>query len=194
MAKTNENAGRPADTYDTMKGRIERAGFINIQQKDYMCPIGGWHQDPTLRDAGIIGKEVFKSGAEGWVMWLLTNYGLPAPWEADQVRLFVAKALMALNNEESHTYHRARRVWAQKPYGPKKAMSMGTETDAGTEAETVDGQTEDDAAAGGKRHVEGVEKKKKKKRKRTKKKKPAAAEGQAEGEATAERTETAVIL
>lgn len=177
MERCNENAGRPADTYATMRKRIERAGFINVQEKDYMCPIGGWHPDPTLRDAGIIGKEVFKSGAEGWVMWLLTNYGLPKPWEADQVRLFVARALLALNNEESHVYHKARRVWAQKPFGPKRPVSMRTETNAGTEAETIATQTDDDGlTAPDEKPVEGEEKKKKKKRKRTKKKKAVVVE------------------
>lgn len=195
MIKCNQNAGRPADTYATMRGRIERAGFINIQERDYKCPIGGWHPDPTLRDAGIMGKEVFKNGAEGWVMWLLTNYGLPEPWEADQVRLFVAKALMALNNEESHVYHRARRVWAQKPYGPKRPVSMGTETetDAGTEAETIGDENEDNGVeAEDEKQVEGEERKKKKKRKRTKKKKKAAVAEDA-GTTAVESAETAAV-
>lgn len=180
MAKCNENAGRPADTYETMRGRIERSGFINVQQKDYMCPIGGWHPDPTLRDAGVIGKEVFKSGAEGWVMWLLTNYGLPEPWEVDQVRLFLARALIALNNEESHVYHRARRVWAQKPFGPRP-VSTRTETGTGTETETGAEQTEDDGVEGGEENTganQGQKKKKKRKRTKRKKEKPVIEEAQ----------------
>lgn len=176
MAKCNDNAGRPADTVDTMRARIEKAGFINVQEKEYLCPIGGWHPDPTLRDAGIIGREVFNSGAEGWVLWLLTNYGLPEPWTLEQVRMFVSKALEAVNNDESHIYHRAKRVWAQKPFGSKRPVSLAP-TETATEAETGEEQTEDDGAEG---YGEGAgassEQKKKKKRKRTKKKKKPAEE------------------
>ena len=175
MAKTNDNAGRPADTYTTMRSRIERAGFINVQQKDYICPLGGWHPDPTMRDAGIIGKEVFKSGAEGWVMWLLTNYGLPQPWTADQVRLFVARVQIAMNNEEAHSFHRARRIWAQKPFGPEAASTRELET--GTETETGAEQTGDEAADGKGGNGGGEQAaKKKNKKKRPKKKKSAVAE------------------
>lgn len=174
MAKCNDNAGRPADTVDTMRARIEKAGFINVQEKEYMCPLGGWHPEPTLRDAGIIGREVFKSGAEGWVLWLLTNYGLPEPWTPEQVRMFVSKALEAVNNDESHIYHRAKRVWAQKPFGSKRPVSLAPAEETATEVETGAEQTEDDGAEG---YGEGAgassAQKKKKKRKRAKKKKPA---------------------
>ena len=109
---------------------------------------------------------------------MLTNYGLPEPWTPEQVRMFVSKALEAVNNEESHIYHRAKRVWAQKPFGPRRSVSPAPADETATEAETGGEQTEDDGAEGhGEDAGESTGLKKKKKRKRTKKKK--AAEEQA---------------
>ncbi|KAI9735702.1 MAG: hypothetical protein M1818_006310 [Claussenomyces sp. TS43310] len=97
-------AGRPLTTEATMRRSIERAGFVDVHEKLYRCPIGAWsshhssnsrnshddHAADMWRDAGIVNTEHWKSGLEGWAMFLLTRYGYPASWSADQVRLFVA--------------------------------------------------------------------------------------------------------
>ena len=47
-----EKAGRPVDTVDTLKGRIEAAGFVNIHEKVYEVPIGEWTSNPIGRRQG----------------------------------------------------------------------------------------------------------------------------------------------
>lgn len=37
-----EKSGRPLNMVDTMKASIEKAGFVNVHEKLYKVPIGGW--------------------------------------------------------------------------------------------------------------------------------------------------------
>lgn len=57
-------AGRPFNTYDTMKESIEAAGFTNIQEKIYKVPIGTWAKHPIYKDAGRLNEEQFREGME----------------------------------------------------------------------------------------------------------------------------------
>ena len=41
--------GKPIDTIDHFKSRIEAAGFINVHKKLYKVPLGGWVKDPVLK-------------------------------------------------------------------------------------------------------------------------------------------------
>lgn len=63
-----EKAGRPLDTVDTFKGRIEAAGFVNIHEKVYKVPIGEWTRNPILKEAGRFNKAHLLAGIEGYAM------------------------------------------------------------------------------------------------------------------------------
>ncbi|PCG99219.1 Hypothetical protein PENO1_054300 [Penicillium occitanis (nom. inval.)] len=100
-----ERSGRPLNTQTTMRAAIEKAGFIDVHEKLYKCPIGAWPKDPQLKDAGAINMEHWSSGLEGWAMWLLTKHGAPIPWSPDEVRVYVAKVRAELRNPKLHIYH-----------------------------------------------------------------------------------------
>jgi hypothetical protein len=51
-----ERSGRCLDTQITMKEVIGKAGFTDIQERLYKCPIGGWPKDVVLKEAGKINK------------------------------------------------------------------------------------------------------------------------------------------
>ncbi|KFY84758.1 hypothetical protein V500_09021 [Pseudogymnoascus sp. VKM F-4518 (FW-2643)] len=112
------DAGRPLDTQTTMRDTIAAAGFTEIREKLYKCPIGEWPKHPVYKDAGRVNAVHWKSGLEGWAMWLLTKHGRPQPWSADEVRVYVAKVRKELTEGSGsglHIYHFTRRVWARKP-------------------------------------------------------------------------------
>lgn len=100
-----ERVGRPLNTQLTMKASIERAGFVDVQDKLYKCPIGGWPKNKIYKDAGRVNKEHWKAGLEGWAMWLLTKYGEPYPWSPEEVQVYVATMRNAINDPSVHTYH-----------------------------------------------------------------------------------------
>ncbi|KFY28414.1 hypothetical protein V493_02946 [Pseudogymnoascus sp. VKM F-4281 (FW-2241)] len=110
------HAGRALDTQTTMRDSIAAAGFTEIHEKLYKCPIGEWPKHPVYKDAGRVNAVHWKSGLEGWAMWLLTKHGRPQPWSADEVRVYVAKVRRELiEGSGLHIYHFTRRVWARKP-------------------------------------------------------------------------------
>jgi hypothetical protein len=126
-----ERAGRPLDTHETMRASIEKAGFVNVQEKLYKCPIGSWPKNKIYKDAGRVNLEHWKAGLEGWAMWLLTKHGLPVPWLREEVMVYVATVGNELVRPSLHSYHFTfvtrfsrksqvltidrKRVWAQKP-------------------------------------------------------------------------------
>jgi hypothetical protein len=60
----------------------------------------------VYKDAGRVNAVHWKSGLEGWAMWLLTKHGKPQPWTADEVRVYVAKVRKELSEGSGlHIYH-----------------------------------------------------------------------------------------
>lgn len=57
-------AGRPFNTYDTMKDSIKAVGFVNVQEKVYKVPIGTWAKHPLYKDAGRLNELQFMEGME----------------------------------------------------------------------------------------------------------------------------------
>ncbi|KAK4543436.1 hypothetical protein LTR36_005579 [Oleoguttula mirabilis] len=110
-----DRAGRSLATQTMMKSKIERAGFVNVQDQLFKCPIGAWPRNKTFKEAGRINYHHWSSGLDGWAMFLLTKFGAPQPWSADEVRVYVAKVRQELQNPKLHIYHFTRRVWGQKP-------------------------------------------------------------------------------
>ena len=53
--------GCPLTIYHEMRSRIERAGFINIQEKVFKAPIGAWPKNTTYKDAGKCSLKHFKT-------------------------------------------------------------------------------------------------------------------------------------
>lgn len=60
-----DRAGVPIDIQKTMRGRIEAAGFTNVQEKEYKAPIGGWPKNRVFKDAGTMNMMSWKQGTEG---------------------------------------------------------------------------------------------------------------------------------
>ena len=88
-----------------MRRAIERAGFINVQDDLFKCPIGSWPRDKRLKEAGRVNFDHWSGGLDGWAMFLLTKFGVPQPWSADEVRVYVAKVRAEMQIPRLHIYH-----------------------------------------------------------------------------------------
>ena len=62
--------GRHANTADTMRARIEAAGFTNIQENNFKVPLGDWAKNPVLKEAGKFNMNHFREGMEGYAMYV----------------------------------------------------------------------------------------------------------------------------
>ncbi len=67
-----------------MKDKITEAGFVNVVEKVYKTPLGGWPADPKLRELGQWALLGFDIGLEGYALATLTRvlgvcYPKPVP-------------------------------------------------------------------------------------------------------------------
>ena len=83
MGVTTESAGaaagKPMDVYNTFETWIAEAGFTDIKSCRYKVPIGDWPKLDVYKHAGRVALQQFKSGLEGWMMWLLTRVSSFSP-------------------------------------------------------------------------------------------------------------------
>lgn len=138
-------SGKRIDTEETFGDRIEAAGFTNIHEKLYKVPVGDWVKSPLLKEAGRFHKAQLMEGWEGYsseymqgpvplnlltfLVFLLTHYGDPTPWSPEEVQVYVAKIKQEMNDHSIHSYHRFRRVWAQKPYDKAEKVESKVEVE-----------------------------------------------------------------
>lgn len=107
--------GRSLETVNSFKPAIENAGFTNIHDHYFKCPLGSWPKDERLKEAGKMNLESWSNGLEGFALLLLTRFGEPEPWSKEEVYVYLAKVRQDLKKPGTHPYHFVRRVWAQKP-------------------------------------------------------------------------------
>lgn len=110
-----EKLGKSLDITGTMRGSIEKAGFVDVHEQTTKWPIGPWPKDKSLKEAGAVNLQHWLAGMEGYSMFLLTKYGDPVPWTRDEVLVYVAQMRKALTNPAIHAYQCEKRVWARKP-------------------------------------------------------------------------------
>ncbi|KAJ6029877.1 hypothetical protein N7460_010143 [Penicillium canescens] len=110
-----ERAGRSLNIHETMRGAIEKAGFVDVHEEKYKIPLGPWPKDKLLKEVGHLQDAHWNAALEGWAMWLLTHFGEPEPWTKEEVQVFLAKVRIELKDPYIHAYNPAHRVWARKP-------------------------------------------------------------------------------
>jgi hypothetical protein len=52
FVEAGEITGRTFEVSEQMKERLDRAGFVNVVERTYKTPIGGWPADPKLKRIG----------------------------------------------------------------------------------------------------------------------------------------------
>ncbi|KAJ5457249.1 hypothetical protein N7530_012523 [Penicillium desertorum] len=113
--RAGQNWNHPLDTLDTMRAAMEKAGFVDIQEKTYRWPVGPWARDPTMKEAGRLHYHQWTAGMEGWGLYLLTKFGVPRPWTKEEVLVLLARVRKELQDPHVHMWQYARRVWGRKP-------------------------------------------------------------------------------
>ncbi|KAJ5827961.1 uncharacterized protein N7525_006214 [Penicillium rubens] len=113
--RCSERAGRSLRTQETMRGQMEKVGFVDAHEELYKIPLGPWAKDKQLKEAGQLQYAHWNTALEGWVMWLLTKFGEPEPWTKEEVQVYLARVRAELKDPHVHRYGYCRRVWARKP-------------------------------------------------------------------------------
>ncbi len=87
-----------------MRASIEAAGFVDVHERLYKVPMGPWAKDKLLKEVGVLNLQHWKSGLEGYAMWLLTKFGAPSPWTKAEVDVYLVNVRKELMDSRIHAY------------------------------------------------------------------------------------------
>ncbi|KAL2814247.1 S-adenosyl-L-methionine-dependent methyltransferase [Aspergillus granulosus] len=104
--------GKTLRIVDETKGRITKAGFVDVVEKRFKCPLGPWASDPTLKKMGSCNRLQQEEGLEGYAMFLFTTY---LGWTREEVEVLLARMRTALRDPKIHAYQEYSVVWARRP-------------------------------------------------------------------------------
>ncbi|KAF5227093.1 hypothetical protein FANTH_14875 [Fusarium anthophilum] len=90
---------------------LQEAGFVDIHEWEFKCPLNPWPKDPKLKEIGRFGEVFLTQDTEGFVTLAANLLG----WSMEEVHVYIAKFRREVRNRKHHVYIRLRAVWARKP-------------------------------------------------------------------------------
>lgn len=87
-----------------MRASIEAVGFVDVHERLYKVPMGPWAKDRLLKEIGLLNLQHWKSGLEGYAMWLLTKFGAPTAWTKEEVEIYLVNVRKELKDTRIHAY------------------------------------------------------------------------------------------
>lgn len=97
---------------DTLKERMERAGFVDVHEKVVKVPIGPWPKDPRMKEVGRYQREHMVMGIEPYTLGFV---GKVLGWSEAECRILIAKVTEEVRNRAFHLYIRFVFVHGRKP-------------------------------------------------------------------------------
>ncbi|KAK1462092.1 UMTA [Colletotrichum melonis] len=88
------------------------AGFVDVVEKSWPFPIGGWASDPKLKEVGAVNLEYIDQSLEGFGLFLLKNV---MGWEDAEILVFISEMRKALRDLKLQPYYRLYVVYGRKP-------------------------------------------------------------------------------
>lgn len=109
--------GRPFDIVGdgvTVQDAFREAGFEEITEWEFKCPIGSWPQDKKLKEIGAYALAGISQDIEGWILFVWSQV---MGWSKEEVTVFVAHLRRQLRdtNTKVHVYTLMRCVYGRKP-------------------------------------------------------------------------------
>ncbi|KAL2836750.1 S-adenosyl-L-methionine-dependent methyltransferase [Aspergillus pseudodeflectus] len=104
--------GKSLRIVDESRDRMVKAGFVDVVERRFKVPIGGWPADPRLQQLGLYNRLQWVEGIEGWCMYLLTNV---LRWTREEVEVYLAKMRKGLQDPTIHAYQECTVVYGRKP-------------------------------------------------------------------------------
>ncbi|KAI1991737.1 hypothetical protein LOZ53_000191 [Ophidiomyces ophidiicola] len=93
--------GKTLRVINETKPKILKAGFEDVVEHRFKCPIGDWPEDPRLKELGKVNRVYWEEGIEDWTTMLLTRV---LKWTPEQVKVYQDQARKGLRNPSIHSY------------------------------------------------------------------------------------------
>ncbi|BCS17505.1 class I SAM-dependent methyltransferase [Aspergillus puulaauensis] len=110
--KAGDEFGKTLCALDTSRDGMIKAGFVDVVERRFKVPIGGWASDKRLKQLGLYNRLQWEEGVEGWCMFLLTAV---LGWSREEVELYLSRTRKALRNPKIHGYQEFTVVYGRKP-------------------------------------------------------------------------------
>ena len=104
-----ETAGRPLTVARGIAERMEKQGFVDVQEKTAIWPMGTWPKQKTLKEIGRWGKLGTTEAAYPFALHLLTRQG----WTPEQVKEMVDATIIDMHTGKY--YYHGWFVYGRKP-------------------------------------------------------------------------------
>ncbi|PHH83073.1 hypothetical protein CDD83_3067 [Cordyceps sp. RAO-2017] len=95
-----------------MRYLMEQAGFVDVVERSYQVPSGGWSSDVKLKQVGIYNLAFLEESLEGFALFMLKEI---MGWEYVEVQMFVLEMRKAVRNLKLRPYYVCTNVYARKP-------------------------------------------------------------------------------
>ncbi|KAL4879871.1 S-adenosyl-L-methionine-dependent methyltransferase [Aspergillus karnatakaensis] len=99
--EAGEAFGKSLRIVDESRERLKKAGFVDVVERRFKVPIGGWSSDPHLKQVGLYTRLHWEEGIEGWTMYLLTAV---LGWTRQEVEVYLARMRKGLRDSNIHAY------------------------------------------------------------------------------------------
>ncbi|RSL39382.1 hypothetical protein CEP53_014094 [Fusarium sp. AF-6] len=96
---------------DTQKKEMEKAGFVDIHEFEFKCPVGGWPKDPRLKEMGRFTQYGLETDTEGFVLFMAHTLG----WSKEEIQVYISHLRREMRAGKSHAFYRQKVVWGRKP-------------------------------------------------------------------------------
>nr|AIA09492.1 SAM dependent methyltransferase [Aspergillus nidulans] len=110
--EAGEAFGKSLRIVDESRDRMIKAGFVDVVERRYKIPIGGWASDHRLKQLGLYNRLLWEEGIEGWSMYLLTTI---LKWSREEVELYLSRMRKGLRTPRIHAYQECTVVYGRKP-------------------------------------------------------------------------------
>ncbi|RKK73056.1 hypothetical protein BFJ69_g9620 [Fusarium oxysporum] len=95
------------------RSAMEKAGFVNLVERDFKVPIGGWPKDPKMKEIGKYAQATLEQDIEGYVLFMANTV---EGWTKEEVEVYISMLRRELRQGNMHPYYWQKVVWAQKPH------------------------------------------------------------------------------
>ncbi|KAF9781920.1 hypothetical protein IL306_012767 [Fusarium sp. DS 682] len=94
------------------KSAMEKAGFVNLEERNFKVPIGGWPKDPKMKEIGKFAQVCLEQDIEGYVLFMANTV---EGWTKEEIEVYISLLRRELRQGKMHPYYLQKVVWAQKP-------------------------------------------------------------------------------
>ncbi|KAI4863056.1 S-adenosyl-L-methionine-dependent methyltransferase [Hypoxylon rubiginosum] len=100
---------------DVLATAFVRAGFVDIVQRTFKCPLSPFPRTAHMREVGMFARFAMEEGMEGFTLYLFTN---ALGWSREQVTVYLSRVRKELRDRRKSPYLLIQAVYGRKPAAP----------------------------------------------------------------------------